>query len=740
MISKSVLRLAARASILAAALLLPHTLAAQNFERVVEGIPVERNGQMLSLPFVGGLDIFLPQFVDIDADGDFDLFISQPEESSPRLSLFENTGTPQAHHFRLNSSPFDTMSVNSWFYFVDIDADGDFDFYHADGRNGLRFRRNIGSPAQARFILEAASVVDVTGFNVVSEYTSIPAFVDIDADGDYDFFYGNVLGYIVLYRNIGDARTPAFFFETDFWQELKIVSSGGLLAPATTTTPPFILPEEETHQTIPPSRGVSLASSEKFVSYQHGANGIAFDDLDHDGDQDLFYGDLFHRSVYFLRNDGSAQNPAVAITDTTFPQPQPVATLGHNIPRFADIDADGDDDFFVAGLRQIQNNFLFYRNVGEATRPQLKSATQIFLPALDAGSYSVPAFGDLDGDGDLDMLLGNFDGQFVYYENRGTPRAPSLYWITDTFQNLRLDFFATSSPEFVDIDHDGDLDLFAGSYSGRLAFFENRGASRSPNFVLNTSNFAGIDVGNASAPFFADGDRDGDFDLYVGENFAGLVNIFENTGSAQQPVFSADPQKVLAHAMPSDDAVPCLLDFDGDGFLDLFIGQRAGKILHYRGTAALDSFELVSSAFENIDVGLNSAPRFVDWDNDGKWDLIVGEQAGGLNYYRALTGNDVKSSYEVPASFSLHAYPNPFAERVTVVLHGQAARFSEAPRLRVYNLIGEIIAEIKLQNAGTGTWHAQWLPEAFRTTRGIYFVEAKWKKLQITRKIFYQHR
>ncbi|NUO83078.1 T9SS type A sorting domain-containing protein [candidate division KSB1 bacterium] len=358
------------------------------------------------------------------------------------------------------------------------------------------------------------------------------------------------------------------------------------------------------------------------------------------------------------------------------------------------------------------------------------------FPFFGGVDFFLPQFLDLEGDGDLDMLLGNLEGRFVYYENLGAPNAPAFHWVSDNYQNLRAGLYATAAPVFVDIDADGDLDLFSGDfYYGRIAFFENRGTPQTASFVVNSSNFQGIDVGNVSAPYFADGDRDGDFDLYVGKDNGGTVNIYENLGSPQQPNFVK--RKALTHPVPIDDSVPCLYDWDNDGFLDLFLGQRAGKILYYRGTAVLDSFVFVSSTFGGIDVGLNSAPRFVDWDNDKRVDLIVGEQAGGLNYFRAPVQAHVDLRAEAPRAFSLHAYPNPFAKQVTVRVNANAAHFRAAPRLRVYNLLGAVVAELNLQQETAETWRAQWLPNTPRVTSGVYFVEVKWGKVQFTRKIFY---
>ncbi|MGH7600565.1 MAG: hypothetical protein ACREOI_29770, partial [bacterium] len=75
-----------------------HNSLAQDFTRVADGIPVARNGEQLALPFLGGLDRFIPQFADIDSDGDFDLFIS---DADGQLTLLENIGTFRAPQFRL---------------------------------------------------------------------------------------------------------------------------------------------------------------------------------------------------------------------------------------------------------------------------------------------------------------------------------------------------------------------------------------------------------------------------------------------------------------------------------------------------------------------------------------------------------------------------------------------------------------------------------------------------------------
>ncbi|MGH7601847.1 MAG: FG-GAP repeat domain-containing protein, partial [bacterium] len=527
----------------------------------------------------------IPQFADIDSDGDFDLFIS---DADGQLTLLENIGTFRAPQFRLVPDAFKNINVRNWFYFVDMESDGDPDLFHANENDGLTFYRNNGSGRQANFVLEERTVLSFNGQPVFSQLTSIPAFADIDADRDYDFFSGIITGEISSYKNIGSRHATLFQFETERWQDLLIVSFGKPAPPPHSQSP--------------------------FGPKRHGASAIEFADLDGDGDLDFFYGDFFHKGMYYLRNDGDSREAKVAMTDTLFPKPQPVITNGYNIPRFADIDGDGDLDFFVACLQQSLNNFIFYRNAGTATGPQLQPVTNNFLTMIDVGSNSAPALADIDADGDLDLFIGNIDGQISFYENIGSAMAPALQWATDALPFIQPNTHFSATPAFVDIDADGDLDLFVGSFFGKIAFYENRGSPSVPDFAWVTNDFENINAGSAATPHFADSDRDGDYDLFVGVVDSAMINIFENVGQTNAPRFQF--KKKFQPASNFEYGVPFLHDWNRDGRLDLFIGGFDGTMLYLRGVAA-DSFAFEQKIFAGIDVGFFAAPAFADWDGDG---------------------------------------------------------------------------------------------------------------------------
>jgi hypothetical protein len=672
---------------------------AQDFIRLADGIPVERHGEPLALPFLGGLDRFIPQFVDIDGDGDLDLCIS---DADGQLTLLENIGTSRAPQFRLVPDAFKNINVRNWFYFVDMEGDGDPDLYHANLDESLTFYRNNGSARQANFVLEERPVLSFNGQPVFSQLTSIPAFADIDADRDYDFFSGIITGEIASYKNIGSRHATLFQFETSRWQDLLIISFG------------------------------KASASPRSGPKRHGASAIEFADLDGDGDLDFFYGDFFHRGMYYFRNDGDPREAKVAITDTLFPRPQPLITNGYNIPRFADIDGDGDLDFFVACLQQSHGNFIFYRNTGTTTSPQLHPVTDNFLTMIDVSSNSAPALADIDADGDLDLFIGNIDGQISFYENTGSATAPALRWVTDALPYIRPNTHFSATPAFADIDADGDLDLFVGSFFGKIAFYENRGSSRTPDFALVTNDFANIAVGNAATPHFADVDRDGDYDLFVGSANAGVVSLYKNVGSASAP--NLQLQKKIPVPAAIEYSVPFLYDRNRDGWLDLFIGGFEGTMLYLRGVAA-DSFVFEQNNFAGIDVGFFATPIFADWDSDGRLDLLIGEGDGGLNFFRGTGSTGVADQNSSPQKFELHAYPNPFRERLNVSLGAAGVTLIHPPQVVIYNLLGARVAELAMKNAGNGRWRAEWEPVSFHLGNGVYFLKINLGQEQITRKL-----
>ena len=103
-----------------------------------------------------------------------------------------------------------------------------------------------------------------------------------------------------------------------------------------------------------------------------------------------------------------------------------------------------------------------------------------------------------------------------------------------------VDVGSASKPSFVDIDNDGDIDVFIGEYAGNINYYKNTGSNNSPTFTAQTGGnnpLNGVDVGSYSTPTFVDIDNDGDFDVFIGEE-DGDIYYYKNTGSNSSPTFT----------------------------------------------------------------------------------------------------------------------------------------------------------------------------------------------------------
>ena len=262
---------------------------------------------------------------------------------------------------------------------------------------------------------------------------------------------------------------------------------------------------------------------------------------------------------------------------------------------------------------------------------------------IDVGVASAPTFADIDGDGLLDLVVGDFGGNLNYYENTGTASDPVYTERSGTANPLNgIDVNLNAAPTFADIDGDGDQDLVVGEDQGALFYYENTGTASAPTYTARTGTanpFNGINVMIHSAPTFADIDGDGDPDLVVGEE-DGVLNYYENTGTASTPTYTAragtaNPFNGIDVGLRS---APTFADIDGDGDQDLVVGEFIGTLRYYEntGTASDPVYTERSGTanpFNGIIVNLTSAPTFADIDGDGDPDLVFGEDNGTLNYY-----------------------------------------------------------------------------------------------------------
>ncbi len=309
----------------------------------------------------------------------------------------------------------------------------------------------------------------------------------------------------------------------------------------------------------------------------------ALADLDGDGDLDALVGELINGDTFFFENTGGATAPAFAAPQTN---PFGLADVGRrSSPALADLDGDGDLDALIGAS---SGNTFFFENTGSAMAPAF-AAPQTNPFGLDNVYFSSrPAFADLDGDGDLDALIGERDGNTFFFENTGSATAPAFAAPqTNPFGLTSVGYY--SSPALADLDGDGDLDALIGEGYGSTFFFANTGSATAPAFAAPQTNPFGLAyVGYVSSPALADLDGDGDLDVLIGEGY-GSTFFFENTGGATAPAFAAPQTNPFGLAGLGSYSSPALADLDGDGDLDALIGAGSGDTYLFENQAPGDS-------------------------------------------------------------------------------------------------------------------------------------------------------
>lgn len=354
---------------------------------------------------------------------------------------------------------------------------------------------------------------------------------------------------------------------------------------------------------------------------------------------------------------------------------------GDDLPSIGDADGDGDLDLFVTrypngSTIELHKNFSVERYATtdsldfERTVTTWGGVTEcdcgVFAFHGDpcaaggrvehAGGKSLLAM-DVEGDGDLDMLISESECSTLYLlRNEGTNAAPVINTSINFPQGNSASMVSYPTPFFEDVDFDGVKDLIVTpnifareflqtNFRQSAWFYKNTGSTTQPLFAAPIRNFFQrnmIDVGDNSVPAFFDADGDGDLDLFVSNytyNFSGSIFYFDNIGTQESPGFQLITTDFIGiSAYNLINMKLAFADMNGDTKIDLVLtasGQFGNSQLFYlpnnNGIGANFSQNIVSTGFivspsENISVS--------DVDHDGKNDLLVGKQNGALQFWQ----------------------------------------------------------------------------------------------------------
>lgn len=343
-------------------------------------------------------------------------------------------------------------------------------------------------------------------------------------------------------------------------------------------------------------------------------------DLDADGDLDLVTGG--YTGLHLFLNTGSTTAPVFTPGPNVFSG----LVVGSNpVPDLADVDGDGDLDL-VVGLSE-DGAVRLYTNTGSSLSAQFSEASMQVIG--DVGLYAYPVFCDLDADGDQDILAGRDSHGFIYYQNVGSATAGNWQPNNALFAGLGLaDYW--NSPDLADLNNDGLYDLVFGTASGPLQYYHNTGTLANPVWQANTALFGGVlDVGGASSPVFFDFDYDGDLDLISGSQL-GNIKYFRNTGNLHAPAWTED-SAYFSSIDHSIYAAVAIGDVDRNLLPDAIVGDLNGSLYFHRNTGL--GFAEETGVLPVVALGGWSVPRLLDMDGDADLDLVAGNEAGNLRYY-----------------------------------------------------------------------------------------------------------
>ncbi len=543
---------------------------------------------------------------DVDGDGDLDALMGNRAflaSAQDRLYLNDGTGVYADATAQLPGILDTTNAVA----LGDEDGDGDLDAFMG---NGYPF-----SDAQDRLYLNDGSGVfsDATSqVPAILDNTTSIALGDLDGDADLDVLAGNS-GQTRLYLNDGSG----------------VFSDGtSQLPPATGSTQVVVLGDVDGDGDLDAlagnfgqnrlylngGSGVFTDASTQLPGMPEDTDDAALGDLD--GDLDAWIGDAGQNRLYLNDGSGSFADPASllpAITDPTY-----AVALG-------DLDGDGDLDALVGNLASAEPDRL-YRNDG----PGVFTDATAQLPAVADFTYAV-ALGDLDGDADLDVLLGNF-GQERLYVNNGSGV------FTDGTSQLPLFPDDTRAVALGDVDGDGDPDAWLGNTS-----CNSSGCPGAQDRLLLNDGSGVFSDGTSQLPAFLDdtravalGDVDGDGDLDAWSGNATCPSTFACVGAQDRLLLNdgsggfADATSQLP-AFLDDTRAVALGDVDGDGDLDALAGNYYPSLNRLylnngSGVFAYAPSQLPAASF----LVESSAVALSDLDGDADLDALVANYAGGL--------------------------------------------------------------------------------------------------------------
>lgn len=621
--------------------------------------PVKQGQSTLRYPFAGGLNQAQFSHVDYDQDGQPELAVF--DRSDNHLLLFRrNPGNSDFWEFVPEGDRY-FPSLSSWVLFRDFDGDGHMDIFTSNpSRSGVSIYRQIPGGDSIRFEWATPLLTTAEGEAVFVASTDLPAITDLDQDGDLDLLSFEPGGFfVVAYRNFsveqfGHADSLVFSVQTPCWGNFQesginneillnqrcgnLVRGGGMHAGST------LLAFDEDSDGDQDLLVGDISHENVVFLRNNGSKSVAsINEVDPGFPAYDVPVDLYLFPAMFLVDVAGTRAPDLLITPNSL-------NASANVGQILLYENLSPDSGWVFQYRQddfLQEEMI---DVGQAAHPVWEDIDEDGLPDL------------LIGNQQRTLSDGATLSGLSLYKNTGTPGAPAFTLEDPDFLTVQKQFSIPKQnfhATFGDLDNDGDRDMILGDADGEIhLWLKKPSAGGQAPFELAGARFQDIDVGQHATPQLSDIDGDGLLDLLIGA-FDGKVHFYHNTGTPALPRFQKPAFSTLFDTL--DISPRCCSGFSSpfwyrdNGKNYLWIGSEEQTIRWLEVTEDLQQATLRDASFSDLQLGRRLTPYAADITGDGQLDWVIGTLRGGVSVYsgRLPTFSNSEIPSMAPLRYSL---------------------------------------------------------------------------------------